>query len=364
MFVDRAIIIVKAGSGGRGCVAFRREKYEPKGGPAGGDGGDGGSVILQAEDGLHTLYDFRANPMCAAQDGEPGRGKQCHGANGADMVIRLPPGTQVYNNTTGELIHDLKPGERVAIAKGGRGGYGNEHFKTSTNQAPRKATPGGPGQRFEVRLDLKLIADAGFVGLPNAGKSTLLAALTRATPKIANYPFTTLAPNLGIAEVDATRRIVLADIPGLIEGASEGAGLGHDFLRHVERTRVIVHLLDAVPEDGSDPAENYRIVRKELAGYSQALAEKPELIALNKTDLLTSDKDRAKALKKLCKDLDLQPERDVLEISGATQRGLRPLLDRLWNMLHAPSEKQENWKPQTTDSTPTTQPAGSSAPAA
>ncbi len=347
MFVDRAVITVKAGDGGPGCVSFRREKYEPKGGPDGGNGGDGGSVVLQAEGGMSTLYDFRGNPNWDAKNGDPGTGKQCSGAAAPELVIKLPPGTLVYNNKTGELMHDLLPGERVVIAKGGRGGWGNEHFKSSTNQTPRNADPGGPGERFELRLELKLIADVGFVGLPNAGKSTLLAALTRATPKIADYPFTTLSPQLGITELDATRRIVLADIPGLIEGASRGVGLGHEFLRHIERTRVIVHLLDAAPIDGSDPAENYRVVRRELGQYSQELADKPEIVALNKMDLIPGEDERGQVLNKVAAALEMIPGRDVVAISGAAGKGLRELMERVWTMLHPAGKTDPGWKDAT-----------------
>lgn len=344
MFVDRATITVRAGDGGAGAVSFRREKGEPKGGPDGGDGGTGGSVILVAEDGLKTLYDFRGNRHWEAQPGEAGRFKQQHGANGGDCAVRLPPGTLVYNDETGELIHDLQPGERVVVARGGKGGLGNEHFKSSTNQAPRKATPGGHGEKFTLRLELKLIADIGFIGLPNAGKSTLLAALTRAHPKIADYPFTTLAPQLGIAELDPQRRLVLADIPGLIEGAASGAGLGHDFLRHVERTRVLVHLLDAQPVDGSEPAANYEVVRRELAGYSEELAEKQELVVLNKTDLLAEPGEVEARVKELAARLDLRPGRDLVAISGATGRGTGDLLEKLWKLLNPGPERVEGWK--------------------
>ncbi len=343
MFVDRAIISIRAGKGGNGHVAFRREKGEPKGGPNGGDGGAGGSVVLVAEDGMSTLYDFRYQREWHAQPGEAGGKKQCHGADAPDLEIKLPPGTQVYDEKTGELLHDLKPGERHVIAKGGKGGWGNEHFKSATNQTPRTSTPGEPGEEFMVRLELKLIADVGLVGMPNAGKSTLLAALTRATPKIANYPFTTLAPQLGIAEVDPMRRIVIADIPGLIEGASEGAGLGHDFLRHIERTRILVHLLDSAPEDGSSPAANYRTIRGELKRYSAALAEKPELIVLNKMDLL-DEEEQERAIKDLASELELRPDRDVIAISAAARDGLRPLLERLWTTLHPREPVIEGWK--------------------
>lgn len=343
MFIDQAVITVRAGNGGNGAVAFRRELGAPKGGPNGGDGGNGASVVVRAEEGMSTLYDYRGTPLVTAAHGENGGQKQCHGANAPDLIVKLPAGTLIYNNQTGELIHDLVPGGEFVLAKGGRGGFGNEHFKSSVNQTPRKATPGEKGEELEVRLELKLIAEVGLVGLPNAGKSTLLAALTRANPKIAAYPFTTLSPQLGIAEVDSTRRIVIADIPGLIEGAADGAGLGHDFLRHVERTRILVHLLDVTPPDGSDPAENYRTIRNELAQYSAALAEKPEIIALNKMDLVSEEPDRKKAVKKLCKDLSIR-EKDVLAISGAGRMNLKPLLERLWGELHPNNEKVSGWK--------------------
>jgi GTP-binding protein len=282
VFVDQAIIQVKAGSGGPGAVSFRREMFEPKGGPNGGDGGKGGDVIVAAEEGMSTLYDFRHQTLWSAPNGESGGRKQCTGAAGKDLIIRLPPGTLLFNAESAELIHDLKPGEQVIVAKGGRGGFGNEHFKSSTNQTPKNATPGEPGEELRLRLELKLIAEVGIVGLPNAGKSTLLAALTAATPKIADYPFTTLSPQLGVATLDGTRRIILADIPGLIEGASQGAGLGHDFLRHIERTKVIVHLLDSRPQDESNPSDNYRLIREELKQYSPELADKPELVVLTR----------------------------------------------------------------------------------
>ncbi len=345
MFVDQAVISIRAGNGGNGKVSFRREKYVPKGGPDGGNGGDGGSVIATADENVHTLLDFRGIHHWEADDGEGGGAKQCSGLKGQDRILRLPAGTMLFNDDTGEQIADLKPGDSVVVAKGGRGGFGNEHYKSSTNQTPRKAEPGEPGEQLRLRLELKLIADVGFIGLPNAGKSTLLAAVTRATPKIADYPFTTLSPQLGIAELDATRRIVIADIPGLIEGAATGAGLGHDFLRHIERTRVLVHLLDCAPADGADPADSYRTIRREIADYSPLLAEKQEIIVLNKVDLLADDKERRARTAELCRALKLGARDDVFAVSGATRTGTRPLLERIWSLLHPSSAAApEGWK--------------------
>ncbi len=340
MFIDEAVITVKAGDGGKGCVSFRREKYVPKGGPDGGNGGHGGHVIFVADENVNTLLDFRGNPTWIAANGENGRGKQQSGMAGQDLIIRVPPGTVITDLESTDVLADLGPGEQAVIAKGGHGGWGNEHFKSSTNQAPKSADPGEPGEQRRVRLELKLIADVGLVGLPNAGKSTLLSVLTSARPKIADYPFTTLVPQLGIAEIDGKRRLVIADIPGLIEGASQGAGLGHEFLRHIERTRVLVHLLDAAPPDESSPAANYRMIRAELANYSSLLAEKEELIVLNKLDLLDED-DARSAVARLRADLQLGRDQEVMAISGATGQGTRELLERLWSML---KPKVDNWK--------------------
>lgn len=349
MFVDRAIITIRAGKGGDGKVSFRREKFEPKGGPNGGDGGKGGDVVIVAEPGMTTLYDLRFESLYKAPDGENGGQKQCFGGAGEDLIIRLPPGTMIFDNDTGALVHDLKPGDRIVIAKGGKGGFGNEHYKSSTNQSPRNASAGEPGDGFEARLELKLIAEIGLVGMPNAGKSTLLKALTRANPKIADYPFTTLSPQLGIAELTGGRRMVIADIPGLIEGASQGAGLGHDFLRHLERTKVLVHLLDCSPPDGSTPAANYETIRAELQAYSVELAERPELIVLNKIDTLESDKARSDALLGLCKSLGVRPGKEAQAISGATRSNIDALLERLWLMLHPKNEKPDGWKAEALD---------------
>jgi GTP-binding protein len=324
MFVDEAVIHVKAGDGGAGCVAFRREKYIPKGGPEGGDGGDGGDVVFVADPSENTLMDFSGKHHWRAQRGEAGMGKKMAGESGEDLIVRVPPGTLVFDAEHGSLLADLDaPGKRIVIAKGGKGGRGNWHFRSPTNQAPRYAEPGTEGQERMLKLELKLIADVGLVGMPNAGKSTLLSAISAARPKVAAYPFTTLEPQLGIVELDAERRLVVADIPGLIEGARSGAGLGHAFLRHIERTKVLEHLVDLFPADGSDPAENYRKIRAELEAFSPKLAEKREIIAANKMDLAVDDE----ALKKLTGAL---PEKRVMAISGATHRGLDALLERLW----------------------------------
>jgi GTP-binding protein len=343
MFVDRATITVKAGDGGNGCVSFRREKYIPKGGPDGGDGGDGGDVVLQADENYNTLLDFQGRPEWKAKSGDAGRFKQQYGLAGDDLIIRVPPGTMVFNDETGELMVDLGPGQSHIIAKGGKGGRGNDRFKTSTNQTPRTAEPGELGEKFRIRMELKLIADVGIVGLPNAGKSTLLSVITDAHPKIADYPFTTLVPQLGIAELDQKRRLVIADIPGLIEGAADGHGLGHEFLRHVERTRVLVHLVDIAPADESDPVANYKLIREELSRYSTLLAEKPELIVLNKADLLDEDELKA-ASGRFKKELKLGRSEPLLVISGATRTGVRELLEQLWTIVRP---KVDNWEAAT-----------------
>jgi GTP-binding protein len=283
MFYDEAKIYVKAGDGGDGCVAFRREKYVPLGGPAGGDGGRGGDTILYVDPHLNTLYRFSKQVHFRATRGEHGRGKNQHGATGADMRVMVPPGTIIYDAGTGDLLGDLtEPGQELVAARGGRGGRGNARFTSSTNQAPRVAEHGEPGQERWLRLELKLLADVGLVGMPNAGKSTLLAATTSARPKIADYPFTTLEPNLGVVVLDPGTEFVLADLPGLIEGASEGRGLGHEFLRHVERTRVLIHLLDGL---SPDPLADFAAINRELAAFGHGLAEKPQLVALNKMDM-------------------------------------------------------------------------------
>ena len=342
MFIDEVSIEVRAGKGGDGCVSFRKSRGLPKGGPDGGDGGKGGSVIFRADPGLNTLQDFRGRKHWRARFGEPGRPSQQHGADADDLEVRLPAGTLIYDEATGELLHAMQPEERWVAARGGRGGLGNEHFKSATNQTPRRATPGEPGDAFALRLELKLIADIGLLGLPNAGKSTLLSTLTRADPKIAAYPFTTLTPQLGIAELDAARRMVIADIPGLIEGAAEGAGLGHDFLRHIERTRVLLHVIDAATADGRAPAEAYRAIRAELEHYAAALAEKPEIVALNKADLLP-DVDADALVRDLRTELRLGVETEVCVISAASGAGLNDLLELLWRMLPKTDSTAPKW---------------------
>jgi GTP-binding protein len=334
MFIDEAQIHVKAGDGGAGSVSFRREKFVPKGGPDGGDGGDGGNVIFVADNGKSTLLDFAGKHHWKAPRGEAGMGKKMYGKSGEDLIVRVPPGTLVFDSEHQILLADLTQiGKQVLIAKGGKGGRGNWHFKSSTNQAPRYAETGTEGQERSIKLELKLIADIGLVGMPNAGKSTLLRAISAARPKVADYPFTTLEPQLGITELIGDRRMVVADIPGLIEGAQSGAGLGHAFLRHIERTKIIVHLLDLYPSDNSDPAENYRKIRKELEAFSPALAEKREIVAPNKIDLSIDDE----ALVKLQKDL---PGVELFPISGVSRAGVEKLLEVLWSILRALKENE------------------------
>lgn len=355
MIIDTAHIQVKSGRGGDGCVSFLRMKYIPKGGPNGGDGGDGGSVVLLADPEVETLLDFAGRHHWKAENGETGRGKQQTGKDGDDLTVRLPPGTLVYHAETGELIVDLDhEGKTFEIAKGGRGGFGNEHFKTPTHQTPTEATSGEPAVELPLRLELKLIADVGLLGKPNAGKSTLLSVVSSAQPKIADYPFTTLVPQLGIAELDSgpgknnsggtptgyQRRLVIADIPGLIEKASEGAGLGTRFLRHVERTRLLIHVIEPEPEDGSDPIENYRVIRAELEAHSPALAEKQEVIALSKMDLLGGPEDHAVAKQMIEEQLD----KPVFIFSSATRVGLNALLEEAWAKLHPADQTAAGWK--------------------
>ncbi len=289
-FVDEASIKVEAGRGGNGCLSFRREKYIEKGGPDGGDGGDGGSIYLVGDKSLNTLVDFRYQPNYKAQKGEHGKGSDRTGAKGEDLYIRVPRGTSVYDDDTDEYLGDINEvDETLVVAEGGKHGLGNTRFKSSTNRAPRQTTPGDPGELRNLRLELKLLADVGLLGMPNAGKSTLISAVSAARPKIADYPFTTLVPNLGVVRLDHNSSFVIADIPGLIEGAADGAGLGVQFLKHLARTRVLLHLVDIAPMDGTDPVENCRLIEEELAKYSEGIADKPRWLVITKLDLMPAD---------------------------------------------------------------------------
>ncbi|MFN8587993.1 MAG: GTPase ObgE [Candidatus Eisenbacteria bacterium] len=327
MLIDYARIHVTAGKGGAGCISFRREKYVPKGGPDGGDGGRGGNVVLEVDPHVRTLLDCREQPRYRAISGRAGQGSNKTGRDGEDLVIRLPAGTVVRDAESGELLADLtRPGDRWTAAKGGRGGRGNSRFATATNQAPRRADPGEAGEERALELELKLIADVGLVGLPNAGKSTLLSRITRARPKIADYPFTTLEPNLGICALDPERTFVVADIPGLIEGASEGRGLGLQFLRHIERTRVLAFLVDAASED---PAAVLELLEREVASYSETLAEKPRVVVLTKADTLPPEERAGRAAAAHLPQARL--------ISAHAGDGLKELLEDLWRVIAAES---------------------------
>lgn len=326
MFVDRVTIYVKGGDGGDGMVSFRREKYVPKGGPDGGDGGRGGSVIVRARAGADNLAGITFKKHWKAKNGQKGGSSNCTGRDADDVVIDVPPGTLVVDRDRGHTLRDLvDAGDEVVVAHGGKGGKGNKAFATSTNQAPREAQPGVPGEERWIVLELKVIADVGLVGLPNAGKSTLLSRLSRATPEIADYPFTTKYPNLGMVDVDGERGFVIADLPGLIEGAHTGVGLGHEFLRHVERTRVLVHLVEPFPLDGRDPMENYRAIRQELELYNARLAAMPEIVAVSKSELTGSGDVRAA--------LERELHRPVLAISAVTGQGLATLVGEIAAVL-------------------------------
>ncbi len=330
-FVDEAEILVEAGKGGNGCMSFLREKFIEKGGPDGGDGGDGGSVYLVADEALNTLVDFRFQPRYRAKSGEPGRGRNCTGASGNDLEVRVPVGTSVYAVDTDELMGDLlEAGQKLLVAKGGYHGLGNARFKSSTNRAPRQTSNGTPGESREILLQLKVVADVGLLGLPNAGKSTLIRAVSSATPKVADYPFTTLVPNLGVVSVGAENSFVMADIPGLIEGASEGAGLGIRFLKHLARTRVLLHLVDAAPLDQSDPAEGALAITRELENFSEALSEKERWLVLNKTDLLPDDE-----VEEVCAAIidKLSWQGPVYKISAAGREGTQELCNALMQSI-------------------------------
>ena len=348
-FVDEARILVKAGKGGRGCMSFRREKFVPKGGPDGGGGGNGGSVYLRADSRLLSLYDFRLKRVYEAQNGQPGRGGQCDGKKGADLVLGLPVGTLVFaegvpsgeaaegedcaageDAGSGErLLADLsEPESLVLVARGGRGGKGNEHFKSSTMRAPRFAQPGEPGEEVTLRLELKILADAGLIGLPNAGKSTFISRVSAARPKIADYPFTTITPNLGVMidEVDPEKRMIIADIPGLIEGAHAGLGLGHRFLRHVERTRFLVHMLSIDDVDDADPWAGFELVNEELRRFDPELAERRQIEVINKIDLVPEERLQALMARAA------REERRIFFISAKERIGLEPLVEELWRL--------------------------------
>ncbi len=321
-FVDKARIHLRAGKGGDGAVAFHREKYVAAGGPDGGDGGRGGSIIFVPDDNMTTLMDFRYKRKYAAPDGANGQGKRCAGKDGEDLIVKVPRGTLVRDTATGSVMHDMSDGQPFIAAKGGRGGWGNIHFATPTRQVPRFAKPGLPGDTRDVTLELKLLADVGLIGFPNVGKSTLLSVVSKAHPKIANYHFTTLYPNLGVVYADEGNSFVLADIPGIIEGASVGAGLGHDFLRHIERCRLLVHVVDASGSEGRDPVEDFNIINMELREYEPMLAERPQIVVANKCDIIQDDGEALSRLRNLSESLGL----DFLEMSAVSHQGTAELI--------------------------------------
>ncbi len=339
MFADRARIYVRSGKGGDGHVSFRREKYVPNGGPDGGDGGKGGDVIFEVDEGLNTLIDFRHIRKYKAQDGEEGGKKNCRGKNGSDIIIKVPAGTVIKEAESDKVITDMSgDNKRVVLLKGGKGGNGNQHYATATMQAPKYAQPGVPAQELELILELKVIADVGLVGFPNVGKSTFLSRVTNARPKIANYHFTTLNPNLGVVDLEGTKGFVIADIPGLIEGASEGIGLGHEFLRHIERTKVIIHVVDAAGTEGRDPIADIYAINKELEEYNADISKRPQVIAANKIDMIYDDgtgNDPVSALK-----AEFEPKGiKVFPISAISQKGLNELLYEVYNMLEDINEE-------------------------
>ena len=329
MFIDRTKIRVQGGHGGNGVTAFRREKFVPRGGPSGGDGGRGGDVWLEADESLNTLLHLRYNPEHIAERGRHGEGSNRSGREGVDTVVRVPVGTQVFEAASGDLLHDFTAsGERWLAARGGRGGFGNSHFATSTNRAPRYHQEGSPGEEVELQLELKLLADVGLVGFPNAGKSTLISVISAAKPKIADYPFTTLEPHLGVVDLGDYRTFVVADIPGLIEGAHEGAGLGDRFLRHVERTKLLLHLVDVSSISGRDPVDDYEKINRELKAYDERLAARPQVVVATKIDAL-DEPERLERLKRRAE----QDGREFFAISSATNEGVRELVNAVGRML-------------------------------
>ncbi len=343
MFADRARIIIKSGKGGDGHVSFRREKFVPNGGPDGGDGGKGGDIIFEVDEGLNTLTDYRHRRKFAAQAGEEGGKKNCHGKNGADLILKVPEGTVIKDAESGKVIADMSgDNKRQIILTGGRGGLGNQHYATSTMQAPKYAQPGGESIEIEVQLELKVIADVGLVGFPNVGKSTFLSRVTNAKPKIANYHFTTLNPNLGVVDLDGNG-FVIADIPGLIEGASEGIGLGHEFLRHIERTKVIIHMVDGASVEGRDPLEDIKAINKELEAYDPAILDKPQVIAANKMDVCMEGSEEI--IEKLRKEFEPKGI-EVFSISAVSGQGVKELLYHVQELLKTCPEEVTVYEPE------------------
>ena len=329
MFVDVAKIRIKAGKGGDGCIGFHREKYIAAGGPDGGDGGKGGDVVFVVDNHMATLLDFRYKKKYVAANGEPGGTKRCFGKDGADIIIKVPRGTLIKDGETGALIHDMSDDKPFVAARGGRGGWGNAHFATPTRQAPRFAKPGQEGDERFIILELKLIADVGLIGFPNVGKSTLLSMISAARPKIANYHFTTLAPNLGVVFVAEGSSFVCADIPGIIEGAADGAGLGHDFLRHIERCRLLVHVVDVAGSEGRDPVEDLETINRELQQYSEVLSRRPQIVVANKCDILDPESDNLQRLQAKCDQLGCQ----MFQMSAAANQGVKELVYQVWHEL-------------------------------
>ncbi len=349
-FVDEAVIRVEAGDGGNGIVSFRREKYVPRGGPDGGDGGDGGNVYVKADTNLNTLVDYRFTKFHKAERGENGGSADCTGARGEDKVLLLPVGTRITDVATGEVIGDLRhEGDVLCVARGGRHGFGNTHFKSATNQAPRQKTNGTKGERRQLKLEMLLVSDVGLVGLPNAGKSTFVRAVSAAKPKVADYPFTTLVPSLGVVKTSQGRSFVIEDIPGLIEGASEGAGLGHRFLKHLARCRVLVHLVDVHPIDESDPVDNVNIIENEIKQYAHELYNKPRWLVANKVDLGTEEEAK-ETLLKIIASMEVKPERTFI-ISGLNKTGVNELIFALQDLVDEvkQQELQQDIKPKAED---------------
>ena len=345
MFADRAKIYIRSGKGGDGHVSFRREKFVPDGGPDGGDGGHGGSVIFEVDKGLNTLTDFRFNKHYRAEDGEPGGKRNCRGKDGKDIVLKVPEGTVIKDEETGKVMLDMSgDNQRVVFLEGGRGGLGNQHYATSTMQAPKYAKPGQPAKELNVLLELKCIADVGLVGFPNVGKSTLLSMVSNAKPKIADYHFTTLNPNLGVVDIDGAGGFVIADIPGLVEGASEGVGLGLDFLRHIERTRILVHVVDAASVEGRDPIEDIKLINNELKKYNADVSAKPQVIAANKLDVC---EDRDAVIKRIRDEFEPQGFK-VFPISAATKEGVKELMYHLSDMLKEYPRETITFEPEMT----------------